>query len=175
MANLNLKMVLSSDQEEEKSGSNECRRNSFSSQQQQHAEGNYYSRKRSSHVHCTPWTWVGKYITKKATESRYSIIIIIISSVPPSPPGKCRSLSHIFLHYVSTSWLFTTSNSTTIQLEITNNQQKTTSHGGNRMESKGELINSLAKKYRVPVLLDAEEGEEKKWLATGILFPPLDP
>lgn len=45
---------------------------------------------------------------------------------------------------------------------------------GNRMESKGELINSLAKKYRVPVLLDAEEEEEKKWLATGILFPPLD-
>lgn len=43
------------------------------------------------------------------------------------------------------------------------------------MESKGELIiNSLAKKYRVPVLLDADAEEEKKWLATGILFPPLD-
>lgn len=37
------------------------------------------------------------------------------------------------------------------------------------MESKGELINSLAKKYRVPVLLEAEEDEEV--VSNGNIIP----
>lgn len=101
------------------------------------------------------------YTTKKATESRYYELYYVFFLLVP---WKCRSLSHIFscIMYPSISLLvlaFHTphkllppTTTTTTEIAAGDHEDTTTSHGGNRIESNGELINSLAKKKcRVPV------------------------